>query len=310
MAPATPTIETTDVQLLEDAVAGDPDAMVSLLHAFRKELATNQKLVRDQQRQLAALQKAHQDRFEALEDSYHDMQDLMDVQLTALGKQRTRLQAQTTVLDDLLEAQDNDALHTPQSSLAPAPNKSPKKRVTAPVATAVAPKRAKMDILPAKQPEEALEYCWDLGRCGALASISDDRRLVKTTANGWNVVMGDGMTKAHNTIALGFTTEPDFWRQPSAATNVFNFCDAGWFLNVRKGTRCSRDGHDDSAFATSLKSGDVLTVVFDRPLRTIRFLRNGNALGSSLGVAYADIAETELYPALVSYDRGVGVQLV
>ncbi|KDO20046.1 hypothetical protein SPRG_14194 [Saprolegnia parasitica CBS 223.65] len=112
MAPTTPTLETPDIQLLEDAVAGDPDAIVSLLHAFRKELATNQKLVRDQQRQLAALQKAHQDRFEALEDSYHDMQDLMDVQLTALGKQRTRLKAQTTVLDDLLEAQDHDALHT------------------------------------------------------------------------------------------------------------------------------------------------------------------------------------------------------
>ncbi|EQC40793.1 hypothetical protein SDRG_01863 [Saprolegnia diclina VS20] len=311
-------------QLMEEAVAGDPGAMVSLLHAFRKELATSQKAIRDQQRQLAALQKDHQERFEALEDSYHDMQDLLDIQMTALGEQRDRLKAQTTVLDDLLDVQDDDALHTPRRTPAPAPSKSPKKRVVAaPVVKAVAPKRAKMDVAPVKQQgEESPECRWDLGRCGALASISDDLRLVKTTANGWNVVMGSTMvdvfsvqlfypkTKAHNTIALGFTTEPDFWQQPTAETNVFNFCDAGWFLNVRKGTRCSRDGHDDSPYATGLKSGDVLTVVLDRPLRTIRFLRNGNALGKSLGVAYADIAETDLYPALVSYDRGVGVQLV
>ncbi|OQR93712.1 hypothetical protein ACHHYP_02334 [Achlya hypogyna] len=308
-----------DESLLEQAVAGNASAVTQVLRFCKREITAGQKCIREHQHKLATLQKAQQHRFDLLTENFHEMQGLLEQQMTVLGNQHSRLEAQNQHIETLLE-RSGSQLHTPKNTAPTPPLKSPKKRssvATQPKkAREVKAKRAKVEM--DCTPPDLVDICWDPARCGQLSSIAVGGRQVTTTGNGWNVVVADAVidafevqlvfpkTKATNTIAIGFTAEPEFWREPTPKMQIFDFWKSGWYINVRRGTLCSRYGHDDASFASSFKSGDTLTVVFDRTLKTIRFLRNG----SPLGIAYSDIEVSELYPALVSYDRGVGVNFV
>ncbi|CAK4638922.1 hypothetical protein LEN26_005696 [Aphanomyces euteiches] len=159
---------------------------------------------------------------------------------------------------------------------------------------------------------------WDVARCGQFATISNEGRVVKTTGNGWNVVIGREpadrfsvkisfpTTKQKNSVAIGFTQETAFWKVPvQNPHSIFMFNEHGWFLNVRRGALCSKLGHDNDPYCAPFKTGDVLTVVLDRAANSISFYKNRK----HMGIAYTNVLETDLFPAMATYDRGLKIAL-
>ncbi|OQR94919.1 hypothetical protein THRCLA_22201 [Thraustotheca clavata] len=287
---------------------------VQALQDLKKEIEEGQRVIRVHQRQLVEMQELQVQQFKALEDNLVQMQQLFQQQIKTLNQQYERLEAQNEHLDAVLAAKYN--LSTPKGTKSTMSLfKSPRKRVLPTRSTRT--KQIKQEIL-SDDDEKSVPTLWDASRAGQFTSITDNGRTVLTNGYGWNVVIAEDMietfdvhlhfpkSKYTNTIAIGFTCEPEFYHEPTPDMQVFDFWKSGYYINVRRGTLCSRDGHDNASFGPAFKSGDILTVVFDRTMKTIRFLRNGN----HLGIAYSDIHESQLYPALVSYDRGVKIKLM
>ncbi|CAK4076579.1 unnamed protein product [Aphanomyces euteiches] len=161
---------------------------------------------------------------------------------------------------------------------------------------------------------------WDLERCGQFGCIINLGRTVRTTGEGWNVVIAkepaDHFTvrltlppTLRHPFAIGFTREPNFWKIPVInPPRIFAYHKTGWFLNAQKGSLCSRDGHEDEPFVDPLQSDDVLTVAYDYDLQTIGFKLNGKPLGD--GPSFQQVKDLQLYPAIVSYDEDVEVEFV
>ncbi|RHY09466.1 hypothetical protein DYB28_015111, partial [Aphanomyces astaci] len=160
---------------------------------------------------------------------------------------------------------------------------------------------------------------WDVARCGQFSEIDQQGRRMRSTSSGWNVVIGrepaDSFvvrvsfptTKQKNSVAIGLTKEPNFWKEPLQATHsAFDFNQFGWFLNVQRGALCSKAGHDNAPYCTRFKTGDVLAVVLDTDTSTMRFFKNGK----DLGVAFTDVTERDMYPAVITYDRGIKLELL
>ncbi|RHY32026.1 hypothetical protein DYB32_002953 [Aphanomyces invadans] len=159
---------------------------------------------------------------------------------------------------------------------------------------------------------------WDVARCGHYSEFDRNGRRLRTTSSGWNVVIGrepaDAFvvrisfptTKQKNTVAIGLTKDPSFWKEAlQRPHSPLDFNQFGWFLNVQRGALCSKDGHDNTPYCTRFKTGDVLGVVLDAANSEMRFFKNGR----DLGVAF-HVAKRGMYPAVVTYDRGIKVEIV
>ncbi|KDO28198.1 hypothetical protein SPRG_06247 [Saprolegnia parasitica CBS 223.65] len=308
---AAPEAELSTPMLPADA-PDDGDETLEMLKTLRQDYATSKLHIRAQQKKLADLQRSQHLALEAMTSHFAMVTRQLDAQRNELDKQFVRISQRQTALDALLSRRQ------PLAAKRAAPAQKRKlfhhKRIKAEEATIVLPVH--------ESPHVAhTDVTWDLGRCGPLSMIRNHRRTVTMTAAGWNVVIGASVTrrfsvlvtlpknKHHNTVAIGLTHEPDFWQDPITNTApVFFFNHTGWYLNVRKGSLCSRD-HDDAPFASKIKSGDVITCVWDADAGSIRFLRNE----LDLGVAFEGIFgshDWQLYPALISYDKNIEVTLL
>ncbi|KAF0690061.1 Aste57867_18534 [Aphanomyces stellatus] len=164
------------------------------------------------------------------------------------------------------------------------------------------------------------ELFWQVERAGQHAVVTRKGATIRTKGAAWNVAMGNILvdrfsvkiglpkTKQRNAIAIGFIKEPNFWEVPHASGAVFVFNYSGWYMNVRKGSLCSIQGHDDAPFAKPFKHGDVLTVIFDKLAHTISFSQNGDDLG--VAFEYVDPSVHGFFPAVISYDSNVHVSFV
>ncbi|CAK4074443.1 unnamed protein product [Aphanomyces euteiches] len=253
-----------------------------------------------------------------------DAADFLKDQLYALAQQSERLEHHSRSLRRILTLQEN--------SKAEEHTVIPKKRGRPKSEPNRAPKRGKAPPLEEKPLEEVLaeisgevveppiqqRLFWDPERVGQYASVSNNGMTMKTRGPAWNVAMGNitvdcfavkigfPKTKYRNAIAIGFIKEPSFWEVQHESSAVFVFNYSGWYMNVRKGSLCSLQGHDDAPFVHPLKHGDILTVILDKTSKTISFLQND----THLGVAFKDIEDEALFPAIISYDANVEMTFV
>ncbi|RQM25627.1 hypothetical protein B5M09_000660 [Aphanomyces astaci] len=257
-----------------------------------------------------------------------DMQLFLEGHLNALERQRGRLNVQASALRQFDLASGNEHSSDTNALLECKParpklGRSPK-HPTPPPSTYHEPKRAKVDHAPPRQRQQnnqdnATTLRWDPARVGIHATVSGrGGARLKTTRLGWNVAMGSvkvssfcvrvnlPKSKHRNAIAIGFIKEPKFWEVPHGAESVFVFNYSGWYINVRKGSLCSLQGHDDTPFASPFKDGDTLEVMLDHSSKTLSFVHNG----THLGIAYSNVDDTELFPALISYDARVQLTFV
>ncbi|EQC40794.1 hypothetical protein SDRG_01864 [Saprolegnia diclina VS20] len=309
-------LSTITTPVVADASApDDDDDTLEMLKALRQDYATSKLHIRAQKKKLADLQRSQQLALEAMTTHFAMVTRQLDAQRDELDKQYSRISQRQTALDALVSRR--QPVSTKRASPAPVVPKRKlcqHKRVKTEDATLVLPVH--------ESPHVAhTDVAWDLGRCGPLSMIRNHRRTVTMTEAGWNVVIGASVArrfsvlvtlpknKYHNTVAIGLTHEPDFWQDPIDNTApVFFFNHTGWYLNVRRGSLCSRD-HDDAPFAAKLKSGDVVTCIWDADAGSIRFLRNELDLGVAFEGVFGSY-DWQLYPALISYDKNVEVTLL
>ncbi|OQR93709.1 hypothetical protein ACHHYP_02333 [Achlya hypogyna] len=284
---------------------------------MQQECVASKQAIRAQQKKLADIERAQQLALEAITAHFATTQRQLNQQRDELEKQFARCDERHNELNDILPAVTPKKRPAPLASIVTSSAKLARKGQA---------KRAKAEAAPIVLPVNEFAHvqhtdcAWDLGRCGQFGMIRNMARTVTTTESGWNVVVATSTArrfsvlvtlpknKMHNTIAIGFTHEPEFWRDPIDNPPVFYFNHTGWYVNVRKGSLCSRD-HDDSPFVSKLKSGDVLTCIWDADAGTIRFLRND----LDLGVAFKGIFgahDWQLYPALISYDKNIEITLL
>ncbi|RHY34214.1 hypothetical protein DYB32_001882 [Aphanomyces invadans] len=248
-----------------------------------------------------------------------DMQLFLEGHLNALENQRRRLVVQATALqqipvDDATVADTTTLLESKPAKRGCGP---PPKHLDL---ASYQQKRHKIraggdhkNIKPPAASSSPPPLRWDPSRVGIHATVSSRGCRLKTIRSAWNVAMGNvkvssfcvkvelNKSKARNAIAIGFIKEPKFWEVPNGDESVFVFNYSGWYLNVRKGTLCSLQGHDDAPFGTPFKSGDILMTILDHTSKTVSFVHNG----SHLGIAYSNVDDDVLFPAVISYDAKI-----
>ncbi|RHZ13862.1 hypothetical protein DYB37_000675 [Aphanomyces astaci] len=79
---------------------------------------------------------------------------------------------------------------------------------------------------------------------------------------------------------------------------------SGWFLDFHSGHVSSLDGDDNSPYCTGFTSKAVVTVQIKHG--ALSYFKNGR----HLGIAKSGLPNIPLYPAMVSYNRGVRVEFV
>ncbi|OQR94916.1 hypothetical protein THRCLA_08065 [Thraustotheca clavata] len=295
----------------EESILHQEDPIVEMIKSIRQECIASKKTIRNHQKDLVNIQQAQQASMDQLIKQFDHVHQLIERQQEELNKQYTMLDKRQNSIDTLLPTISNGSI---KKRVVGTSSKQVNKRLKAEDPITLVPKDKFIEIPHTK-------FQWDLDRCGPYAFIRNNAHSIYTTQAGWNVVVGTCTAKRFavqitlpknkyvNTIAIGFTHEPNFWRDPiNKHPKVFFFNHTGWYMNIRKGTLCSRD-HDDSPFASKLKSGDVLSSIWDDVHGTIRFLRND----IDMGVAFKGIFNHhnwQLYPAIVSYDKNIEITIL
>ena len=119
---------------------------------------------------------------------------------------------------------------------------------------------------------------------------------IKIDVRGSGSIINDGIK---GNIMIGFATK-NF--NPSSR----NYETNGWFIDVVHGSLWSKDGdwkrkyyNHITEYTASIEIGDVITAIFDVKQSQISFLVNGE----DLGIAFKNVNEERLYPAIEMFDE-------
>lgn len=150
---------------------------------------------------------------------------------------------------------------------------------------------------------------WNPQTCGSGLQLSDENRVVKSTAKKQSVHSLYPCTKfsvrldageEHPHVSIGFA--------PSSGFNGDSAMDikCGWYIFARTGTLYSPRGDWGKTYATVMSLGSVVTCILDRDTNSISFQVDGQ----SFGVAYTAIPQTEMYATLSFDEAKIQVSLV
>jgi hypothetical protein len=145
---------------------------------------------------------------------------------------------------------------------------------------------------------------WDKTFCSAKLRLSDDGLTVTSTGAG--AVLGN-LPKDHFAVTI-LKKKSDDLLVGFAPTLTFplvgNYEHCGWFLSIGSGCVCHL-GRDIAYIGSPVAEGSVVEAIYNRERKEISFVVNGH----DYGVAFSNIKERKLYPAVDMWVANLSVSL-
>uniref|UniRef100_A0A6B2LF59 Potassium channel tetramerisation-type BTB domain-containing protein n=1 Tax=Arcella intermedia TaxID=1963864 RepID=A0A6B2LF59_9EUKA len=156
------------------------------------------------------------------------------------------------------------------------------------------------------------EWTWSKEFCGSNIVIQDRIVTKQSGGSNWNAgVLGSipnlssfklrlKNIVSHGCAMLGMAPKKNF------NINGSNYTSCGWYYYAHTGGLYSSKGDGNRSYATALQVGSILEVIFNKEQKTISF----SVDGIPKGLAYSNIAEDEIFPAIEIHDQGISIEIL
>ncbi len=120
--------------------------------------------------------------------------------------------------------------------------------------------------------------------------------LSSESTNSYSVKLNN---KNDGNTMIGFSTK-------KFNPNGTNYMRHGWYLSVCNGVLFSQNDNWGRKYTNPINEDDVVTVIFDLKQSQISYLINQK----NLGIAFKNVNESELYPAVELFNEGAKITFV